>query len=108
MPAESEQQLTVSQICARLPGARGAKRVSPSTVCRWIIAGCPARDGSRVRLAATRAGSRWLVFLRDLDEFFLRLAEDPAAPTPNSPARTPAQRGRRGEAAERHLIERGA
>ena len=59
MSADAEL-LTVSQVVARLPGARGARRVHPATVVRWITAGCPARNGTRVRLAATRAGSRWL------------------------------------------------
>ena len=79
--------LTVSQICRKLPGARGARNVTPSTVTRWILAGCAARDGTRVRLSATRAGSRWLVRLADLDHFFSALAAEPVQPVlPRSPA----------------------
>jgi hypothetical protein len=69
---------TVSQICSRLPGARGAWRVSPATVTRWISVGCPARDGRCVRLAATRCGGRWLVFQSDLEAFFAALGAEPA------------------------------
>ena len=54
-----EQHLTISQVCRRFPGARGARHVTPSTVTRWIVAGCPSRTGERVRLAATRVGGRW-------------------------------------------------
>jgi hypothetical protein len=78
-------QLTVSQVCARLPGSRGARRVCPSTVTRWILAGCPARDGTRVRLAATRAGSRWLVRESDLQVFFAALGADPSSTAPSVP-----------------------
>jgi hypothetical protein len=102
--------LTLTQVCSRLPGARGAKRVSPSTVTRWILAGCPARNGTRVRLAATRCGSRWLVHQRDLDAFFTTLAAEPAEPTdpaPSPPGRTPAQRQRAGEVAARELDQLG-
>ncbi|WP_439625728.1 helix-turn-helix domain-containing protein [Gemmata sp.] len=75
--------LTVSQIVARLPGSRGANRLHPATVTRWILAGCRARDGRRVKLAATRAGSRWLVREADLEAFFDALgAEPPAVPVP--------------------------
>jgi hypothetical protein len=47
MSADPDDYLTVSQVCRRLPGARGARHVTPSTVTRWILLGCPARDGIR-------------------------------------------------------------
>lgn len=72
----NEALLTISQVCRRLPGARGAEHVTPSTVTRWILHGCPARSGSRVRLNATRAGGRWLVLPADLDRFFTALADE--------------------------------
>ena len=82
--------LTISQIAARLPGARGARRVHPATITRWILVGCPGRSGARVKLAATRAGTRWLVREADLDTFFAALAADPSStapvPTPRPPA----------------------
>jgi hypothetical protein len=81
-----ELQLTISQVCRRFPGARGARHVTPSTVTRWILKGCPARDGSRVKLVATRCGSRWLVRPLDLDTFFATLAADPL--TAVTPVRT--------------------
>jgi hypothetical protein len=98
--------LTVSQVCARLPGARGARHVKPSTVTRWILAGCPARDGRRVRLTATRCGSRWLIRESDLAAFFAALASDPPADPPPSP-RSPAARTRAASAAARQLDDLG-
>ncbi len=77
--------LTISQIVARLPGSRGARRLHPATVTRWILFGSPARDGCRVKLAATRAGSRWLVRESDLQKFFAALAADPSGTTASSP-----------------------
>jgi hypothetical protein len=79
--------LTISQVVARIPGSRGAQRLHPATVTRWILVGCPARDGRRVKLAATRAGSRWLVRESDLKAFFETLAAEPT-----TPAATPATR----------------
>jgi hypothetical protein len=83
--APSTDLLTVSRVCDRLPGKTGG-HVAKSTVTRWIIDGCPARDGTRVRLTATRAGSRWPVAPADLDAFFAALAVLPSSPAP--PTRT--------------------
>jgi hypothetical protein len=102
--------LTISQICRRLPGARGARNVTPSTVTRWILLGCPARSGERVRLAATRAGSRWLIRLADLDAFFAALAGDagtPSTPTTLSP-RSERKALERAARAGAKLVQRGA
>jgi len=108
---EPEPLLTISQVCRRIPGARGNERITPSTVCRWILVGCPARNGQRVRLAATRAGSRWIVKLTALEEFFASLgATDPATSTPAKQhvPRTEAQRRTASEAAAKELERRGA
>ena len=97
--------LTVSQVCRRLPGARGARNVTPSTVTRWILAGCPARDGTRVKLPATRAGSRWLVRAADLDAFFAALAAEPVRP---APPRSQSSRNKSADAAGSVLEKLGA
>ncbi|HEV3436965.1 MAG TPA: helix-turn-helix domain-containing protein [Gemmata sp.] len=97
--------LTISQVCARLPGARGARRVCPSTVTRWILAGCPARDGIRIKLTATRCGSRWLVRPADLDAFFAKLAADPTTTSPET--RSPASRNKAAAKADDELQKMG-
>jgi hypothetical protein len=112
MSDECDLPLTIGQLVSRIPGARGARRLSPSTVTRWILRGCPARDGHRVRLRATRAGSRWLVRQSDLDEFFKLLAADPGGHSPSSTAPAAASgpkvhRKRAGYAAQ-ELERRGA
>jgi hypothetical protein len=88
--------LTISQIAARLPGSRGARRVHPATITRWILDGCPARNGVRVKLSATRAGTRWLVRESDLHTFFEALGAEPPtapAPRPSATARNAAKAG---------------
>jgi hypothetical protein len=100
--------LTVSQVVAKLPGSRGARRLHPATVTRWILVGCPARDGRRVKLAATRAGSRWLIRESDLRAFFEALAADPNPASPPPPTRTTAARQRAAEAAAAKLRRMGA
>lgn len=104
--ADDDTYLTVSQVCAKLPGARGARRLSPSTITRWILAGCPARTGGQVKLAATRCGGRWLVRPDDLDAFFAALAGE----TPTEPTKHPADATRRKavDRATKQLIQAGA
>jgi len=96
--------ITVPEACRRIPGSRGAARVNPSTVARWILTGALARDGQRVRLRATRAGSRWLISPADLDAFFARLGADPEATEPE-PIRSPAARRRDQKAVDARLDE---
>lgn len=100
---------TVSQICARFPGARGAHHLNPSTVTRWILRGCVGRSGSRFKLIATRVGSRWLVSEADLHAFFeaLALSHDT---TPADWVRQPTPRQRKllCEKAELELKRNGA
>lgn len=107
--ASSIELLTVAQVCGRLPGKTGG-RVNKSTVTRWIIDGCPARDGTRVRLAATRCGSRWLVAPVDLDTFFAALAATPTTPpaTAKPTTRTEADRTAAARRAAEALARRGA
>ncbi len=100
--------LTVAQVCERVPGARGARRLHPATVTRWILHGCPSRTGVRIKLTAVRVGGRWLVREADLDAFFAALAvTDHAAPMP-TPSRDTDQRRRASERAARELKRRGA
>jgi len=107
MSADTADLLTVSQVCRRLPGARGATHITPSTVTRWILSGCAARNGSRVRLAATRAGSWWLIRQTDLDAFFAALAATEPAPPP-PPTRPESQRLAASARAAAELKRRGA
>ena len=111
MSAVSERPLTLAQIAANIPGARGSKNLNPGTLTRWILQGCTARSGEKIRLAATRAGSRWLVQQADLDAFFAALAADPAAVLPVTTPRseTKAKKAKKSsQAAGRKLENMGA
>ena len=106
---QTTKLLTIAQVCELLPGARGNKRVSPSTATRWILKGCPSRSGVRVKLKASRGGGRWLVAPDDLEAFFAALAAtDVAAPPPTPQSRTETQRHAASERAARELERRGA
>ncbi|VTS01497.1 unnamed protein product [Gemmata massiliana] len=80
-------RLTVSQVAARLPGSRGARRIHPATVIRWILIGCPARNGERVKLPALRVGTRWLIDEVELNAFFAALAANSIIASESPPAR---------------------
>jgi len=82
----TELRLTVSQVCRAYPGCRGKPSLSPSTVTRWILRGCPSLSGERVKLSATRVGGRWLIDPANLQAFFTALGSirsccDPPAPS---------------------------
>jgi|SRR5579883_1264941 len=87
--------LTVSQICSSYPG-RGGRRLHPATVGRWIADGVKVPSGHRLRLRATRLGTRWLVDPEDWDRFLadLTAAQLPAAEGEATPSRTPGERHR--------------
>ena len=102
--------LTVSQICRALPGARDNKAANPSTVTRWILKGCPARNGERIKLKATRCGGRWLIAPSDLSLFFEALACEMPNPVKAAPKLSSAERKRKAkcEQAIKELEQRGA
>ena len=103
--------LTVSQVCRAYPGCRGKPSLNPSTVTRWILSGCPARSGERVKLAASRVGGRWLVSPSALEAFFAALASTragAAAPTQGAAPHQPGQRRIASRRAADELKRRGA
>lgn len=100
---------TLSEICATLPGSRGASHLNPSTLTRWIIRGTLAADGTRVKLAAVRTGARWLTTLQAVREYQETLT---AASMPTDDGeidvRSPAASRRASDRAEAELIASGA
>jgi hypothetical protein len=96
--------ITLAQAAARYPGHRGAVRLHPATITRWILRGVRALDGQRVRLEAVRVGCRWLTSEAALARFAAALAMS-CDPTP---PRSPAARNKAAEAAARELEKLGA
>ena len=102
---QDEPLISLSQAAARYPGHRGAKRLHPATLTRWILNGVRAIDGRRVKLEAVRLGCRWLTSEAALRRF----AEALTAPPPDSPpTRTPTDRRRASEQADAELRAMGA
>jgi hypothetical protein len=99
--------LTLAEIAKRIPGARGAARLHPATITRWILRGTRATNGTIVRLAATRVGYRWLVSAADLDEFFRALSA-PTDATSVPVVRTPTARQKSSQLAAEKLEAMGA
>jgi hypothetical protein len=100
-----ESLISLSQAAARFPGHRGAKRLHPATLTRWILKGVRAVDGRRVKLEAIRVGCRWLTSEPALQRFADALGNPPDE---KPPPRTPTARQRASERADAELRAMGA
>jgi len=85
----TEALISLAQAAARFPGHRGAERLHPATLTRWILRGVRSVDGHRVKLEALRVGCRWLTSEPALRRFADALG---APPTDAPPMRTPTAR----------------
>jgi len=80
-------------------------------VTRWILRGCPSLGGERVKLAASRVGSRWLIAPSDLEAFFAALASTRAGADASKPCadrRSSRERQVASARAAKELERRGA
>lgn len=101
-----ETLLSLSQAARRLPPGRHGRPVTLSCLLRWVLDGVPGPEGHRVRLEAVRLGGRWLTSVEALARFAERLTPrlgDEAA----LPPRSPTQRQRANERADKRLKEIG-
>lgn len=73
----TDKLISLTEVCALLPGARGAKRLHRQTIARWIEKGVKGKSGERVKLEAKRVGHRWLTTAAAVEVFFALLAEMP-------------------------------
>jgi hypothetical protein len=102
----SESVLSLVEAARVTPPARGGKRCHVSTILRWVLTGARGPAGELVRLEAVRLGSRWLTSREALQRFSERLTpvlDGDRAPAP----RTPTQRRRAAQRAERELERAG-
>jgi hypothetical protein len=84
---------TIADIAASIPSCRIDGTTHPATVTRWIMRGVALRNGSRLRLAATRTPAGWLVTDDALDAFLAALTTDRTGePAPAPPSATAARR----------------
>ena len=56
--------------------AEAAKKYNkhPASFTRWIVSGCTAADGSRVKLEAVRVGYKWATSFQATSRFLSRLS----------------------------------
>ena len=87
--ANGEHLLSLADAGRYLPGSRGCNHVNPATVFRWVTRGVRALNGTRVKLEAVRAGSRWLTSAEALTRFTAALSAQPqpVSPRPQTPSR---------------------
>jgi hypothetical protein len=102
---QEETLISLAQAATRFPGHRGAKRLHPATLTRWILNGVKAIDGRRVKLEALRFGSRWLTSEPALQRFADSLS---TPPTDGTPTRTPSVRQTASNHADAELRAMGA
>lgn len=100
-----EPLISLAQAAVKLPGHRGAKRLHPATLTRWILTGVRGVDGRRVKLEAVRVGCRWLTSEAALQRFADALGSPPAD---GPPPRTPTARQKASERAAAELRATGA
>jgi hypothetical protein len=100
-----EPLISLSQAAARFPGHRGAERLHPATMTRWILRGVLAVDGRRVKLEAIRLGCRWLTSEPALQRFADALSTPPAD---SVPTRIPTARQKASARAAAELRAMGA
>lgn len=100
----AEELISLKDVCQLLPRRRRGRKPSFSTVWRWALHGVRG-----VKLETLRVGSTLCTSREALQRFFDRLSEsDGAAPPQQQPTyRTPAQRQRAVEQAERELEKMG-
>jgi hypothetical protein len=98
-----EQVLRLADVGQHLPPGRKGKRLSLSAALRWILQGVRLPDGRRLHLEAIRVGGKWITSVEALERFALAQTPSLDSDSKGAPARTPRQRQRAAERAEREL-----
>jgi hypothetical protein len=89
------------------PCHREGKPSHPSKVVRHIIRGAKQKDGSRLKLKATRFPGGWGVTQEDFDQFIAALTADRMGEAAPAPLRSPGRRQRDLDRVDRELAEMG-
>lgn len=101
---EAGEGISLSQAAKQIPGPIG-KGLDPSTCFRWTTTGARSASGERVKLECLRVGGRIVTTQAAVRRFLTRLTNGTTAPA--SSVRTPAQRRRDHERAEKELQAAG-
>jgi hypothetical protein len=113
MPSTAQTEIvpvyrSLAQFARRFPWNKESRPVHVATLTRWILKGCRASAGTRIKLRATRFPAGWRTTDEWVAEFLDALTADRAglaAPAPSS--RAPDRRRRDIERAERELAAAG-
>jgi hypothetical protein len=101
----TESTCSLRDAAKLVPSGRLGKPVSFQCLLRWALDGARGPDGQLVKLEALRLGGRWITSKEALQRFAERLT--PHTDNTPTPARTPRQRRRENEKAERELEQAG-
>jgi hypothetical protein len=101
----TESPLSLNQAARLLPPGRRNRPVSFACLFRWVTQGAKAPSGDRVRLEALRLGGRWVTSREALQRFAEALT--PQGSDSLVPTRTPNQRRKAAERAEKELEKLG-
>jgi hypothetical protein len=95
-------------VAARLvPSARQDKPVSMSCLLRWVLDGARGPGGKRIRLEACRISGKWITTRGALRRFIEAQTPELADGEPAAKPRTPRQRRKAAERAEKELEQLG-
>jgi hypothetical protein len=73
---ENENLTCLSEAVRYVPSGRDGRTISPAALVRWIKEGSKLRDGSRLKLKATRMPGGWLTSQAWVREFLDALTAD--------------------------------
>jgi hypothetical protein len=103
---EAGQGETLTRAARRVPRTRQDRPVTIGCLVRWIADGVRGPDGQRIRLEAARLAGRWITTPGAIRRFVQ--AQTPRVGGTTTPiSRTPAQRTRASQRAERELERAG-
>ena len=100
----TESTLSLRDAAKLLPPGRLGRPASFQCLLRWVLDGARAPDGQLVKLEALRLGGRWVTSKEALQRFADSLTARSDKPVST---RTPRQRRRAAEKAERELEKLG-
>jgi hypothetical protein len=90
-----------------LPSARQDKPVSMSCLVRWVLDGARGPGGKRIRLEACRISGKWVTTPGALRRFVEAQTPELAGAEPAAEPRTPRQRRKAAERADKDLERLG-
>jgi hypothetical protein len=103
---KTEELVSLRELAKLVPPGRNGRRTHLSSVLRWILTGAKAPSGEAVCLEGLRIGGRWFSSREALARFGGALTPQAEGSPPPAP-RSPTQRRRASERAERELAKIG-